>query len=144
MSPSSRALARRRGVACYSLQTKEEVDLAFLGFGAAFDSIRVESGKISGQVVDEALFFHHFPLRTRIGQAGKIPNVVEHNLHIEVVAANPNFYRTLRISRNLLDSFVDNRTHPFDILRRELSLARLLEEEIVKGFCGDGPVFTNA
>ena len=92
--------------AFYSLQAKEEVDLAFLRFNAAFGPIRVKAGKISGQAVDEALFFHHFPLRTRIWKAGKISNVFEHNLHIKAVAANSDFYRTLRISRNLLEAAI--------------------------------------
>ena len=71
------------------LQTKEEVDIAFLAFGAAFDSIGVQSRKISGQSVDEALFFHHFSLRACIGQAGKISDIFERNLHVEAVAADP-------------------------------------------------------
>jgi hypothetical protein len=71
-----------------TLQSKEELDLAFLAFGAAFDPIGVQPGKIPCQPAGEALFFHHFSLRARIWQAGKISNVSEHNFHVEAVAAN--------------------------------------------------------
>jgi hypothetical protein len=63
----------------------------------------MQSRKISGEPVDEALFFHHFPLRACIGQVGKISDVFERNLHVEAVAADPDFYWTPRIRRNLLD-----------------------------------------
>jgi hypothetical protein len=134
---SDRAV-RREAERSKILQSKEEVDLAFLAFGAALDAICMQPGKVPGQSVDEALFFHHFSFRTRVGQARKIANISEGDLHVEAVAANPNFYRTLRIGRNVLDRFVHHGTHPFDILRRKIPIARLFEKKIVKGSYGHG------
>src|ERR1700722_7962604 len=54
------------------LQPEQQLDLALLSFGDAFDTVGVHPRKISGKATDKALLLEHMLARTRVRQRRQI------------------------------------------------------------------------
>ena len=89
-------------------QTEEELDLALLPLGAAFDTVGVKAGQIAGKTTDKAPLLHHFIFRTRVRQ---IARVAQRHQNVEGVAPHLDFYRPIGVSRNIFEGRIDDGAH---------------------------------